>query len=95
MGEQMVTALDNLANAAVQKKNTVEQLVKSNATLTLTIKSQQQQEEIKCLHSILKIFPPTNHITSVLAGVSALDGFRRRSAQRMKARMLKRKIVVG
>ena len=51
MGEQMVTALDNLANAAVQKNDTVEQLVKSNSTLTLTIKS--QQEEIKRLHDIL------------------------------------------
>ena len=52
MGEQMVTALDNLANAAVQKNDTVEQLVKANSTLTLTIKS--QQEEIKRLHNILE-----------------------------------------
>ena len=52
MGEQMVAALDNLANAAVQKNDTVEQLVKSNTTLTLTIKS--QQEEIKRLHDMLE-----------------------------------------
>ena len=51
MGEKMVSALDNLANAAVQKNDTVEQLVKSNAILTNTIKS--QQEEIKRLHEIL------------------------------------------
>ena len=62
MGEQMMSALDNLANAAVQKNDTVEQLVKSNATLALTIKS--QQEEIKRLHSILEDLSTKNNNTN-------------------------------
>ena len=36
MGDKMVTALDNLANAAVQKNDTFESLVLSNKTLTDT-----------------------------------------------------------
>ena len=43
MGTKMVAALDNLANAAVQKNDTVEQLVKSNHTLSTTISSQQTE----------------------------------------------------
>ena len=41
MGDKMVTALDNLANAAVQKNDTFENLVLSNKTLTDTNKKLQ------------------------------------------------------
>jgi hypothetical protein len=51
MGTKMVDALDNLANAAVQRNDTFEQLVKSNQTLTNTISS--QQTEIKRLLTIV------------------------------------------
>ena len=51
MGDKMVSALDNLANAAVQRNDTFEQLVKANATLTKTIES--QQAEIKRLLTII------------------------------------------
>ena len=51
LGNNMVSALDNLANAAVQKNDTFEQLVASNKTLTESIKS--QQEEIKKLLVII------------------------------------------
>ena len=34
MGDKMVNALENLANAAVQRNDTVEQLVATNKTLT-------------------------------------------------------------
>jgi hypothetical protein len=51
MGTKMVTALDNLANAAVQKNDTFEQLVKSNQALSTTISS--QQTEIKRLLGIV------------------------------------------
>ena len=51
MGEKMVSALDNLANAAVERNSSFEQLVKSNQTLTSTIES--QQAEIKRLLSIV------------------------------------------
>ena len=34
MGKNMVTALDNLANAAVQKNDTIETLVSANKNLT-------------------------------------------------------------
>ena len=34
MGDKMVTALDNLANVAVHRNDTVEQLVATNKTLT-------------------------------------------------------------
>ena len=40
MGDKVVSALDNLANAAVQRNDTFEQLVKSNTTLTETNQSQ-------------------------------------------------------
>ena len=42
MGDKMVSALDNLANAAVQKNDTFEQLVATNKTLTDTNKRQQE-----------------------------------------------------
>ena len=45
MGDKMVSALDNLANAAVQKNDTFEQLVASNKTLTEAIKSQQDENK--------------------------------------------------
>ena len=51
IGTKMVDALDNLANAAVQRNDTFEQLVKTNQTLTNTISS--QQAEIKRLLSIV------------------------------------------
>ena len=51
IGTKMVDALDNLANAAVQRNDTFEQLVKSNQTLTNTISS--QQTEIKRLLAIV------------------------------------------
>ena len=40
MGDKIVTALDNLANAVVQRNDTVEQLVATNKTLTQTNASQ-------------------------------------------------------
>ena len=51
MGDKMVNALDNLANAAIQKNDTMEQLVGTNKKLTDTVASQQQ--EIKRLLSII------------------------------------------
>ncbi|KAL7524835.1 hypothetical protein ACHAXR_001954, partial [Thalassiosira sp. AJA248-18] len=51
MGDKMVSALDNLANAAVQRNDTFEQLVKANQTLTKTVES--QQAEIKRLLTII------------------------------------------
>ena len=51
MGTKMVDALDNLANAAVQRNDTFEQLVKTNQTLTNTVSS--QQGEIKRLLTIV------------------------------------------
>ena len=51
LGDKMVSALDNLANAAVQKNDTFEQLVLSNKTLTESIRS--QQDEIKKLLAII------------------------------------------
>lgn len=51
MGDKMVSALDNLANAAVQRNDTFEQLVKANSTLTKTVES--QQAEIKRLLTIV------------------------------------------
>ena len=51
MGDKMVSALDNLANAAVQRNDTFEQLVKANATLTKSVES--QQAEIKRLLTIV------------------------------------------
>ena len=65
MGDKMVNALDNLANAAVQKNDTVEQLVATNKKLTDTVAS--QQTEIKRLLSIVTALssggksPPTNN----------------------------------
>ena len=51
MGDKMVSALDNLANAAVQKNDTFKQLVTANKTLTESIKA--QQDEIKKLLAII------------------------------------------
>ncbi|KAL7523579.1 hypothetical protein ACHAXR_000242, partial [Thalassiosira sp. AJA248-18] len=51
MGDKMVSALDNLANAAIQRNGTFEQMVKANQTLIKTIES--QQAEIKRLLTIV------------------------------------------
>jgi hypothetical protein len=51
MGDKMVSALDNLANAAVQKNDTFEQLVASNKTLTEAVSS--RDDEIKKLLAII------------------------------------------
>jgi len=51
MGTEMVGTLVNLANAAVQRNDTFEQLVKTNQTLTNTVSS--QQAEIKRLLTIV------------------------------------------
>ena len=51
MGTKMVEALDNLANAAVQRNDTFEQIIKTNQTLTNTVSS--QQAEIKRLLAIV------------------------------------------
>ena len=45
MGDKMVLALDNLANAAVQKSNTFEQLVTANKTLIESICLQQDDSK--------------------------------------------------
>ena len=37
MGNTMVVALDNLANTAVQKNNTVERLIISNSSLSVSL----------------------------------------------------------
>ncbi|KAL7531195.1 hypothetical protein ACHAXR_003897, partial [Thalassiosira sp. AJA248-18] len=65
MGDKMVTALDNLANAAVDRNYSVETLVKANNTLSTTIQS--QQDEIKRLLAIVSAMstgkpapPPTS-----------------------------------
>ena len=49
--QQMVTSLDNLANAAVQKNDTVEKLVVANKQLTDTI-TKLQEDNAKLLHII-------------------------------------------
>ena len=63
LGNQMVSALDNLANAAVQRNDTFEQLVKTNAS---------QQEEIKKLTTIITNLslskPGNNHQTTTTTG---------------------------
>ena len=51
MGDKMVSALDNLANAAVQKNDTFEHLVAANKTLTDTNK--RLQEDNRKLLSII------------------------------------------
>ncbi|KAL7474229.1 hypothetical protein ACHAW6_000215 [Cyclotella cf. meneghiniana] len=48
---QMITSLDNLANAAVQKNDTVEKLVVANKQLTDTI-AKLQEDNAKLLHII-------------------------------------------
>jgi hypothetical protein len=45
MGDKMVSALDNLANAAVQKNDTFEQLLATNKTLSDTNKRQQEDNQ--------------------------------------------------
>ena len=47
----MITSLDNLANAMVQKNNTVEKLVVANKQLTDTI-AKLQEDDAKLLHII-------------------------------------------
>ena len=51
MGDKMISALDNLAYAAVQKNDTFEQLVKANKTLTEALHT--QQDKIKKLLAII------------------------------------------
>ena len=48
---QMITSLDNLANAVVQKNDTVEKLVVANKQLTDTI-AKLQEDNAKLLHII-------------------------------------------
>ncbi len=51
MGDKMVTALDNLANAAVQKNDTFELLVAANKALTESLR--MSQDEVKKLLAIV------------------------------------------
>ncbi|KAL7481808.1 hypothetical protein ACHAW6_007474 [Cyclotella cf. meneghiniana] len=51
---QMITSLDNLANAAVQKNNRVEQLVVANKQLTNTI-AKLQEDNTKLLNIIQQL----------------------------------------
>ena len=80
MGTKMVTALDNLANAAVQKNDTFEQLVKSNHALSTTVSS--QQTKIKRLLAIVSTLscgstdgPKPNNTSSDTADNWNPDGY--------------------
>ena len=55
---QMITSLDNLANAMVQKNNTVEKLVVANKQLTDTI-AKLQEDDAKLLHIIKQMAEQT------------------------------------
>ena len=45
MGDKIVLVLENLANTAVQRNDTFEQLVAANTTLTKSIRSQQDKNK--------------------------------------------------
>ena len=51
MGNTMVVALDKLANAAVYKNNTTEQLVISNSSLSASLAA--RNTEIACLLTVI------------------------------------------
>ncbi|KAL7483327.1 hypothetical protein ACHAW6_010674 [Cyclotella cf. meneghiniana] len=51
---QMITSLDNLANAAVQKNDTIEQLVIANQLLTDTV-TKLQEDNTKLLQIIQQL----------------------------------------
>ncbi|KAL7476447.1 hypothetical protein ACHAW6_006628 [Cyclotella cf. meneghiniana] len=59
---QMITSLDKLANAAVQKNNTVEKLVVANKQLTNTI-TKLQEENARLLNSIQQMARNHPHMT--------------------------------
>ena len=63
IGDKMVSALDNLANAAVQKNDTFEHLVAANKTLTETNK-RQQEDNRKLLAIISALSVKTTYKTA-------------------------------